>query len=151
MTVNQQDLVRFFKKPVILTRTTPGGTIQIEGKVMDVSASSLAIRTGSNTHVIDLVEIEACVSNPRIRKKRVARRWVRIITRESSVKQHLADRHAVLVSVLNAVDEDTAHEMHNNIVHDDLGHRHRSPEDRMQALDGESDADFTDEEDDEED
>lgn len=148
MAVHINDLHRFFKKYVTLQVDTCAvkpdvpaekdendpHLVVLEGKILAVSADGVAIRIHGNTQIIQLDSIISCVENPRIRKKRVVKRWVRVIPVDASVKQHLADRHGILVSVLNAVDEQTARLMHDNISHTDLGHRHRSAEDRIRDL-----------------
>jgi len=136
MPVHINDLHRYFKKYVVmrLSLGQADDAVQIEGKILAVSADGVAIRVHGNTQIVRLIEIESCVESPRIRKKRVVKRWVRVIPADASVKQHLADRHGILVSVLNAVDEPTARLMHDNISHVDLGHRHRSAEDRIKDL-----------------
>lgn len=137
MPVKADELNRYFKKVLTLQLSTgeDGTSSEITGKVLAVSSAGIAIKSHGSTQIIDHEQILGYEEVVRFRRKRVVRRWVRIIPSDASVKQHLADRHAVMVSVLNAVDEDTARMMHDNLKHDDLGHRHRNPEERMKDLD----------------
>lgn len=108
--------------------TKPGGEEDfrtVEGKVTAATTVGLVIKARGGPLIIEahriIGEIEEIKRPPR---RRVIVRRVREIGVEDSVRQHLADRHGILVSVLNAVDDETARSMHGKIRHDDLGHAH---------------------------
>jgi hypothetical protein len=115
---------KLFGKNVILTIQGEDGTETLEGKVAVVSDAGLALKMRSSTRIIDINRILGFEEQARPKRKRVIKRYVRKIDEESDARQHLADRHGVLVSVLNAVDSETAREMHDKINHLDLGHQH---------------------------
>lgn len=110
-------------------------TTDVTGKVLEVRDTGVVIRYRGNARVIELADITSFEEVVRPRKKRVARRPVRRIPADVSVKQHLADRHGILVSVLNGVGDDTALTLHEKINHTDLGHYHREPEEILAELD----------------
>jgi hypothetical protein len=97
----------------------------LEGKVISASDAGLCIRHRGGPVIIDankiIGEIEEIKRPPR---RKIMRRYVRLIDADTPAKQHLADRHGTFVSVLDSVDEDTARLMHDKIDHEDLGHRH---------------------------
>lgn len=112
----------------------------VEGKAIAASEAGLVVRSRGTTRIIepkDIIDIEEALRNRR--RKRVIRRVVRKLNSTDDPRQHLADRHGVLVSVLNFVGPDDARVMHENINHDDLGHRHgdrvQQAEAAMRALD----------------
>lgn len=128
--VGADKLSRFFNRFVILnedtgTDETGSSTFRtLTGKVIAASAVGVVLRARGNTTIVEANKIIDIEEASRPRRKRIIRRYVREIGADVSCKQHLADRHGILVSVLNAVDEDTARQMHTAISHDDLGHKH---------------------------
>lgn len=92
------------------------------GRVSAASSAGIVLQARGKTFIIEshnIIDIEEMD-----RRKRLIRRYVRTIPSGRSAKQHLGDRHGILVSVLNSVDEETAYMMHENINHNDLGHQH---------------------------
>lgn len=145
--VNVTDVLHtYFNKYVIVNvdtgkDATGSDTFEtIEGKAIAASEAGLVVRNRGTTRIIEPKEIIDIEETPRNRRpKRVVRRVVRVFGTTDDVRQHLADRHGVLVSVLNNVSPEDAGMMHANIKHDDLGHRHGDrvlqAEAAMQALD----------------
>lgn len=124
--IDAASVARFHDKIVVINVENKDGTFStVEGRVLAANEAGIALRNRSNTRIVDLKDIIGEIEEVgRPRRKKVLRRYVREIGPDDSVKQHLADRHGILVSVLNAVDEDTTRELHDGIIHDDLGHRH---------------------------
>lgn len=129
------DITPLFRKVVAFSVVEGEATAEITGKVLAVSQTGVVVRVRGNPRVILIDDIVSHEEVSRPRRKRVVRRIVRRIPAEASVKQHLADRHALFMSLVHAVDEKTAHEIHDNINHSDLGHFHREPSEAITDLD----------------
>lgn len=123
------DLHKFFGKVVSINVDTGQDETgartfnTVTGKVTWVSDIGLVLRSRSTVTIVEAKDILDIEEESR-KRKRIVRRWVRVIGPSDSAKQHLADRHGILVSVLSAADEDTARQMHEHINHEDLGHQH---------------------------
>lgn len=123
-------LTQYHNRSITITFRAPGrgGSVQEvtrdRVKVITATPTALIIRGNGLTEIVEADSVIEIRPVGRPRRKRVTRRLVRMYGQTESVKQHLADRHGILVSVLNAVDEATAHETHRNINHGDLGHQH---------------------------
>lgn len=127
------DLNPLFNK-IATFRTVDDG--DITGKVLSVSKDGVVVRFKGNARIILLGDIVQFKEVIRPRRKRVVRRVIRRIEGEA-LKQHLADRHAMFVSLCDAVDAETAKKIHDQINHEHLGHYHRSPEEALEELDDE--------------
>lgn len=148
--VTAADLQRYQGKPIIVNYyDDPTDEPKLfEGKVKGVSEAGVALANRNTSLIIEIAEI--IDFEPVVRQRRVIRRHLRVLTdSDLSVRQHLADRHGLMVDLLNAVDEETARTMHDRIDHKPLGHDHVTREDRerMMSTLGE-DADADDEDDD---
>ena len=125
---------QFLGKKIIVNYKTDDDPKIFEGKVLAISPAGLVMGNRSTTKLFDLEEVIDW--DPVTRQRRVQRRQLRVLDEtDQSVRQHLADRHAVPVDVLNAVDEDTARSMHDRIDHGQLGHYHVSKAEQDNALD----------------
>src|ERR1044071_3491120 len=135
------DLNPLFNKTATF-RTVEDG--DITGKVLSVSKDGVVARFRGNPRILLLGDIVQFKEVVRPRRKRVIRRVIRRIEGEA-LKQHLADRHAMFVSLCDAVDAETAKKIHDQISHEHLGHYHRDPEEAMEELDENSDDEVSDE------
>lgn len=108
-----------------------GNADELRGKVLEVGNDAFVLQTKTDTRVIQFRDTESIIE----RRRGVTIRRLRIVKENDSVRQHLADRHAIFVSVLKAVDEETCHSLHDKINHHDLGHTHVNPDDAMAVLD----------------
>lgn len=111
----------------------------LEGRVVALHDSEFALGQRSGPVIIRLAdvigEIEEIVKQ---RKKRVVKRYVRVMGPDENVKQHLADRHAIFVDLLNVIPDDDARAMHSRIAHDNLGHIHGERPSRPTVSPGEA-------------
>lgn len=146
MTVAAIDLARYHDKVVNINVDTGkdaegNDTFEtVEGRVIAANDVGVIIRHRRDTRIIDILSILDIEEVRRTPRRTVVKRYVRVLAPDDSVRQHLADRHGVLVSVLNATDDDTARRMHEGYDHNDLGHKHgdrpvREVEQRMDELD----------------
>jgi hypothetical protein len=103
---------------------------ELHGKVLEVSDDAFVLQTRTDTRVIQYVDVTSLIE----RRRGVTRRRLRLIGAGESVRQHLADRHAIFVSLLRVAGEDTLRDMHDKINHSDLGHMHVRPEDDLESL-----------------
>lgn len=137
--VTVESLQKFLGKTIIVNYRAYDGDEHLadavfEGKVRAVSDAGVAL---TNRNTTKLFEIDDIVDfEPVVRQRRVQRRRLRTLTdTDQSVRQHLADRHAIPIDVLNAVDEATARLMHDRIDHDKLGHVHVTKDEQADELD----------------
>lgn len=135
MSVSMADITPLFRKVVTFSVADGDVPTEITGKVLAVSNTGVVVRFKGNPRIILIEDILDHNEVSRPRRKRVVRRVVRRIPAEVSVKQHLADRHALFMSLVHAIDEETAHEIHEQINHSDLGHFHREPDEAITDLD----------------
>lgn len=130
MSVDASTLVEFTGKQVILTLAQEDGTAaELEGKVDAASEAGMAFKEKGKRDVQlvmpeEIIEIAAAPSKP----KSLAQKKLKEVT-ESTVRQHLLDRHGYLRSEVNKMEDDEAFEVHKAIDHADLGHRHISEDD----------------------
>jgi len=95
----------------------------LTGRVINFSPQSLVVKVRGNSRSLDWSSVE------RIELAYVGRQRSILIRyfadgETTSIRQHLADRHGLSISVLNRITEDAAREVHDGIDHGDLGHRH---------------------------
>lgn len=107
-----------------------GSDVEIRGTILEVSDNSFALQMKSDTQIIDIRNVDSLIE----RRRGVTIRRIREFGDNLSVRQHLADRHAIFVTLLKACDEDLCHRMHSKINHDDLGHRHEKSGDADERL-----------------
>ncbi len=114
---------------------TPSNLSEIEGVLVGVSATGVAvkIRTGlqfySFVDILDITKVNVA--------RKIVRRRIRHIV-ESQTRQHLLDRHGIPWDLTKALSPSSAYAMHEKIDHSNLGHQHNSPDDP--ALDEEEEA-----------
>ena len=128
MTVAANTLVDFAGKQVILHLITDDGLKELEGKVEDASEVGMAFKEKGKRDV-ELVEphqIEEIALAP-TKPKTLAQKTLKEVT-ETTVRQHLLDRHGYDRSVVNGMSDEQAFAEHSDIDHSDLGHKHESPE-----------------------
>lgn len=123
--MEHSDLAKFFGKNVIMNVNTSNGEFRgVEGRVQLVEISGLVVKTRSGSEVIELKDVIDIEEQQRPRRRRVIRRYVRVLDPDSNIRQHLADRHGTLVPVLNGNEDDLLFAMHEKIDHSILGHVH---------------------------
>jgi hypothetical protein len=127
MTVTRAEVQSRFQRYVAVRIV--GIEEELRGKILEVGDNAFVLQTNSDTRVIDLDDAISVIE----RRRGVTIRNIRPIDRDVSVRQHLADRHAILVSVLKVADEDLCHILHEKISHADLAHRHGNPS-NLEAL-----------------
>jgi hypothetical protein len=126
---------------VILTIAQDGGdAAELEGKVDAASEAGMAFKEKGKRDVIlvmpdEIIEIALAPSKP----KSLAQKKLKPVT-ESTVRQHLLDRHGYLRTEVNKMEDDEAFETHEAIDHADLGHKHivESDEENESGEEGES-------------
>jgi hypothetical protein len=134
-TVTAADLQKHLGQIVLVNYKTVDTEPKVfEGKIRLVTPTGVVLRNRSTDMLIELDEIiDFDVIGHR--KRRIVRRHLRPLGEDKSVRQHLADRHAVMIDVLNSVDETTARIMHDRIDHGKLGHMHRTESDEEALID----------------
>lgn len=129
MTVDASTLENFSGKQVILHLIKEDGSVEeLTGKVEDASEVGMAFKEKGKRDV-DLVlphQIEEIALAPE-KPKTLSQKKLKPVT-ESTVRQHLLDRHGYERSVVNEMSDAQAFGEHNDIDHTDLGHRHVEPE-----------------------
>lgn len=145
MSVDPNSLAQYFNKFVLVNVNTGkdetgADTYETrEGKVVTAGRAGIALRSRGNTIIIEAKDIIDIEETKRNRKPRIVRRVIRPFSRTDFIRQHLADRHGIPVSLLKEIDEETAHDMHEKTDHSDLGHYHgdraRAVAAAMQRLD----------------
>lgn len=95
----------------------------IVGKVTNMSEQSLIIKVRGNSRTVDWSSVSRMELAYVGRQRSILVRYF-ADGETTSIRQHLADRHGKPVSVLNHITEDSARDVHDNIDHTDLGHRH---------------------------
>jgi hypothetical protein len=142
MTVDANTLADFAGKQVILHRIKEDGSIEeLEGKVEDASEVGMAFKPKGKRDV-DLVlpdEIEEISLAP-TKPKTLSQKKLKPIA-ENAARQHLLDRHGYDRSVVNEMSDEQAFAEHNDIDHDDLGHRHEAEDEGDDDEAGESSED----------
>lgn len=104
------------------------------GRIIEITNDAFVIQHHSESRVVPFADVASVAEKTRGVSKRV----LRVIPADRSVRQHLADRHAIPVTLLNHADEASCHGLHASLDHSDLGHRHATPssaEERMALLD----------------
>lgn len=140
MAVEAATLEKFSGKQVILHLIEGDGSVsEKEGKVEDASEVGMAFKEKGKRDV-DLVlpdQIEEIALAP-TKPKTLSQKKLKPVT-ETTVRQHLLDRHGYDRSVVNAMTDEKAFDEHNDIDHSDLGHKHVAEDDENgdEAGDGE--------------
>jgi hypothetical protein len=118
--------------------TPPGGEEDfrtIEGKVIDVSDTRLAIKVRNKVEIVPIkkiigeVEIQSSTSKSKVSIRKIKQPG-------SATRAHLAMRHGIVVPLMNSVSEGVAAEMHSKIDHGPLGHRHVGDPDPVDEAEG---------------
>lgn len=118
--------------------TKPGGEDDfrtIEGKVVEVSESKLAVKVRNKIEVIPFrkiigeVEIQSSTTKSRVSIRKIKQPG-------AATRSHLAMRHGVALNLMNAIGENIAAEMHSKLDHSGLGHRHVGDPDPLDEIEG---------------
>lgn len=123
--VDATKLADFEGKQVILTLAADDGTAsELEGKVEAASAQGIAFKEKGKRDVDlvlpeKIVEIALAPSKP----KSLIQKKLKPVT-ESTVRQHLVDRHGASRSAMNKMSDADAFKFHADVDHADLGHKH---------------------------
>lgn len=131
----QKDYSEYEGKRVILVegdpKNTDADTTEREGTLVKATKVGVMFKEKgkANPEVIMADHVLSIVLAPD--NSKVTQRWIKEVP-VGSVKQHLADRHGFLLSVLNAEGDDTISEEQAKVLHDrqhaesggDLGHAH---------------------------
>lgn len=130
MPVDPATLEKYDGKQVLLTVIQEDGSAkEFEGKIEAASAAGVAFKEKGKRDV-ELVEpnkIEEIALAP-IKPKSLPQKKLKPVT-ETTVRQHLLDRHGYDRSVVNGMTDEQASKEHEDIDHDDLGHKHVEPDD----------------------
>lgn len=130
MPVDPATLEEYDGKQVLLTVIQEDGSAkEFEGKIEAASPAGVAFKEKGKRDV-ELVEpdkIEEIALAP-IKPKSLPQKKLKPVT-ENTVRQHLLDRHGYDRSVVNGMTDDQAFKEHEDIDHDDLGHKHVEPDD----------------------
>lgn len=142
MTVDPKSLEQFDGKQVVIHLVQEDNSVrECLGKVEAASEQGMAFKEKGKREVELIMpeQIEEIALAPE-KPKTLAQKKLKPVT-ETAARQHLLDRHGYLRSEINAMDEGTAFELHENLDHADLGHRHVEPEDDSENGDEQSDED----------
>jgi hypothetical protein len=120
--IKMSDLPKLVGTRVVVEVSAGGDSWTHEGEVIAAKATDLAIKTKTDTVIIDMNFVDDIRPADPIVK--VVRRKVRPVVL-AQVKQHLLDRHGYPWDLVRAATPSLAMQMHDNINHDQLGHRHR--------------------------
>ena len=129
MTVATQDLASYEGKSIILTVANDDGSArEVTGKVEAASEAGMAFREKGKRDVElvmpnEIVEIALAPEKP----KKINQKKLKPISDER-MRQHLADRHGFTLEEVNGMTDSEAVELHDNIDHSNLGHRHEGPD-----------------------
>ena len=130
MTVDLNTLDQYDGKRVILTTAAEGeDAIERTGKVEAASIAGLAFKEQGKRDVelvepAHIIEIALAPEKP----KKVTQKKLKEVT-ESNARTHLSDRHGWSRSELNEMSDEAAFKLHDELDHDDLGHKHVSEDD----------------------
>ncbi len=129
MGVKASDLKDLIGKPVILQIDTSEDDdtiddfIEVVGKLETLNEYGVVLKIREVGPIMypmaKIIDVEVEEKRP----GRITKRWLSN-TERPHVRQHLADRHGVPMTILNILDSRAAEEYHGNIKHDDLGHGH---------------------------
>jgi hypothetical protein len=122
---NGTTLAPFFKKVVAINVMREDGDDHevVQGRVEAISDLAIIIRTRGGSEVITnswILDAPSIV--PPRKNSRVIVRKLRPL--ETTVRQHLVDRHGLAVDLTNSLTEGQAITYHDRIDHSNLGHRH---------------------------
>lgn len=140
MTVDPKTLEQYEGKQVLLTLAAENGDAkELEGKVEAASVQGMAFKEKGKRDVElvmpnEIVEIALAPVKP----KPLIQKKLKLVS-ETTVRQHLLDRHGYERTVVNAMSEDSALMEHEDIDHKDLGHKHEAEDDNGDEADNEAD------------
>lgn len=128
MSVDPSTLEEFSDKSVILHLKTDEGIEELEGKVEAASAEGMAFKEKGkrDLRLVEADEIEEISLAPETPKK-ITQKKLKEPTL-TGVRQHLVDRHGMPRSEANSMNDEKAWDLHDQIDHKDLGHKHVSEE-----------------------
>ena len=122
---NGTTLAPYFRKHVQLNVMRADGDDHevVTGRIENISDQAIIIRTRGGSEVITNAWIldTPTVVPPRKNSKVVIRKLRKL---ETTVRQHLVDRHGLAVDLANALTEEQAVTYHDRVNHSNLGHRH---------------------------
>lgn len=134
MAISAKDLVKYDGKQVILHLVQEDGSAkEMEGKVEAASEAGMAFKEKGKRDVelimpSDIEEIAFAPEKP----KRITQKKLKPVT-VTNVRQHLVDRHGMSRSEANSITDEEALELHDQVDHKDLGHKHVSDEDENEG------------------
>jgi hypothetical protein len=139
MAVDPTTLEEFDGKQVLIHVIQADGSVkEFEGKVEAASAAGVAFKEKGKRDV-DLIEpdtIEEIAVAP-TKPKNLPQKKLKDAT-VANARQHLLDRHGYDRSVVNGMTDEQAFDEHDDIDHEDLGHRHVADDDEEDELGGSS-------------
>lgn len=130
MSVDLNTLDQYDGKQVILTLAASNGdAIEREGKIEAGSIAGIAFKEKGKRDVelIEPDEIVEIAEAPEKPKKLLIKKLKAASV--NNARAHLADRHGWSRSELNNMTDDEAFNLHDELDHDDLGHKHLVEED----------------------
>lgn len=125
MSVDTSTLEGLSGKNVILHQIADDGSVvELEGKVEAASEMGVAFKEKGKRDVV-LVEVSQIeeISAAPTKPKTLAQKKLKLIG-EGQARQHLLDRHGYERSTVNGLTDEQAFQIHEDIDHADLGHRH---------------------------
>jgi len=137
MSVDPNTLEEFSDKSVILHLKTDEGIEELEGKVEAASVEGMAFKEKGkrDLRLVEADEIEEIALAPETPKK-ITQKKLKEPTL-TGVRQHLVDRHGMPRSEANSMNDEKAWDLHDQIDHKDLGHRHVADDDEGEGEAGE--------------
>lgn len=139
MTQATLDLAQYADQKVTLTfRQDDGEEVTKEGRVDTASAAGLLFKEKgkADLHIITpeaIVGIEvAPTKDPKVTVKKLQPIPL------GRVRQHLADRHGYRPADLNAMSEQQAFDLHEQLDHTELAHKHEVPAAKAEATEDDS-------------
>jgi len=124
MPVDPKSLEQFEGKQVILHKITDDGLQELEGKIEAASEFGVAFkeRGKRDSDLVEPGQIEEIALAPS-KPKKLSQKKLKPVT-DSTVRQHLLDRHGYELGVVNEMSDDAALREHDDIDHTELGHLH---------------------------
>lgn len=130
MSVDPSTLEQYDGKQVIIHLIQEDGSVkEFEGKVEAASAEGMAFKEKGRRDV-ELVlpgQIEEISAAP-VKPKSLTQKKLKPVA-ETSVRQHLLDRHGYDRPTVNQMSDEQAFAEHEDIDHSDLGHKHEDEDD----------------------
>lgn len=130
MSVDPKELEKYSGKQVLVHVIEDDGSVsEKEGKFEEASEVGVAFKEKGKRDVDLLLpeEIEEVTAAP-TKPKKLVQKKLKPAT-ESTARQHLADRHGYDLTDLNEMSDEQAFSDHEEIDHENLGHKHEADDD----------------------